>query len=228
MQSLPPQSGWLTRLPKNKLGMLFLLVALLVPLYGTWRWFFCRIEVDSGKAAVLIAKTGTHLPSGQIVATDPGQKGIQIALLPEGRYFRNPFFWDWKYVDVVDIPAGKLAVQLRQYDRDPAQEELQRGQVLAGEGQKGILPQVLMAGQHRLNPYGHEVQPRPAVRIRPGYVGFGTSLVGQEPGGTFAKPGEKGVLKDVLQPGLYYINPDECRQEVANLEAQTRLRGAEM
>jgi hypothetical protein len=51
------------------------------------------------------------------------------------------------------------------------------------------------------------------VRIRPGYVGFVTSLVGTEPRGTFADLGEKGVRKDVLQPGLYYINPYEYKVE---------------
>ena len=112
MEPLPSRSRrfWSAVLTGKRLSALFLLVAALVPLYGIWLWFFCRLEVDSGQAAVLIAKTGTNLPSGQIVATAPGHKGIQLALLPEGRYFRNPLFWDWKYIDVIDIPAGKLGV----------------------------------------------------------------------------------------------------------------------
>jgi regulator of protease activity HflC (stomatin/prohibitin superfamily) len=223
MQSLPPQSGWLTRWPKSKLGALFLLVAMLVPLYGIWLWFFCRIEVDSGKAAVLIAKTGTNLPSGQIVATVPGQKGIQLALLPEGRYFRNPFFWDWKYVDVVDIPAGKLGVQIRQYGHDPAQEELQRGQVLAGEGQKGILPQVLMPGRHRLNPYAIRVELHPAIQIDPGFVGVVTNVVGTEAqvkNRFLVNKGERGVQREVLLPGTYYLNPYVASVDLIDTRSQ--------
>ncbi|MBI2441461.1 MAG: hypothetical protein HYV35_08835, partial [Lentisphaerae bacterium] len=49
----------------------------LIVWFPLWFWFFCRIEPGAGELAVLIRKTGQDLPSGQILATEPGQKGIQ-------------------------------------------------------------------------------------------------------------------------------------------------------
>ena len=225
MEPLPSLSRrfWSAVLTGNRLSALFLLVATLVPLYGIWLWFFCRLEVDSGQAAVLIAKTGTNLPSGQIVATAPGHKGIQLALLPEGRHFRNPLFWDWKYIDVVDIPAGKLGVQIRQYGSDLSQEELQRGQVLAGEGQKGILQDMLMPGRHRLNPYAYGVELHPAIHIDPGFVGVVTNMVGTDPAVKnrfLVEKGERGVQREVLLPGTYYLNPYVTRVDLVDTRSQ--------
>ena len=61
-----------------------------------WFWFFCRIEPGPGEIAILIRKTGKDLPSGQILALEEGQKGIQLDVLAEGRYFRNPYHWGWQ------------------------------------------------------------------------------------------------------------------------------------
>ena len=58
-------------------------------------WFFCRIEPESGEIAIMIHKTGLNLQSGQILAENESQKGIQLEVLAEGRYFRNPYSWDW-------------------------------------------------------------------------------------------------------------------------------------
>ena len=52
-------------------------------------WFFCRIEPGSGQIAVLVRKTGRDLPSGQIVALSSEEKGIQLEVLAEGRYFKK-------------------------------------------------------------------------------------------------------------------------------------------
>ena len=61
---------------------------------------------------------------------------------------------------------------------------------------------------HRLNPQGYSVEITDAVNIPIGYVGVVTSQTGKAaPAGKFASVTTKGVLKDILQPGLYYINP---------------------
>lgn len=223
MRSLPSRPPWPALLAGTRLTTLILLIAMLIPLYGIWLWFFCRLEVDSGKAAVLIAKTGTNLPSGQIMATAPGQKGIQLALLSEGRYFRNPFFWDWKYVDVIDIPAGKLGVQIRQYGRDPTQEELQQGQVLVSVEHKGILQDILTPGRHRVNPYAYRVEIHHAIHIDPGFVGVVTNMVGGEPrvkNRFLVDKGERGVQREGLLPGTYYLNPYVTRVDLVDTRSQ--------
>ncbi len=68
--------------PRGLLGLVALLVLFI--------WFCCRIEPEPGKLAILIHKTGRDLPEGAILALEPAQKGIQLEVLPEGRYFRNP------------------------------------------------------------------------------------------------------------------------------------------
>jgi regulator of protease activity HflC (stomatin/prohibitin superfamily) len=186
------------------LGLLFLL--------AVWIWFFWRIEPASDQIAVLIRKTGQDLPSGQILATEPGQKGIQLEVLSEGRYFRNPYAWGWRIHPITDIPAGKLGVLIRLYGKD-----LPPGKILADEGSKGIVGQVLRPGKYRINPYAFSVQRFDAVSIRPGHVGVVTSLIGEdvmqenlppEKRNTYlVDKGMKGVLPGVLDPGTYYLNP---------------------
>ena len=95
----------------------------LLLLLALWIWFFWRIEPASDQIAVLIRKTGRDLPSGQILATEPGQKGIQLEVLSEGRYFRNPYDWGWKMYPITDIPAGKLGVLIRIYGKDLPREK---------------------------------------------------------------------------------------------------------
>jgi hypothetical protein len=56
-------------------------------------WLFCRIEPGPDQLVVPIAKTGEHLPPGQIPAREPLQNGIALEVLPEGRYFPNPHHW---------------------------------------------------------------------------------------------------------------------------------------
>lgn len=190
-------------LQRAVLGVFILIIGLTVFLYFTWKTFFPYVE--PGKMLVIISKSGDALPPGQILA-QKGQKGIQEEVLGEGRHFVLPVSNETEIHPLMEIPPGKIGVVTAKVGAD-----LPAGQILAGEGQKGIWRKVLPAGRHRLNPYGYNVQLFPAVLIRPGYVGFVTSLVGREPTGEFAGPGEKGVREDVLQPGLYYINPYEYR-----------------
>src|SRR5260370_36662814 len=50
-----------------------------------------------------------------------------------------------------------------------------------------------------------------AIDVKPGGVGVLRRILGEEGKGRFAAEGgnEKGILRKVLQPGLYYINPKE-------------------
>lgn len=175
-----------------------------------WGWF--RFYVPPGYMAVLTAKAGSPLPPGQILA-GPGQQGILEQVLGEGRHFRNPFFYEWEILPVTTIPAGKVGIVVSKIGSD-----LPEGEFLATPGQKGIWRQVLGPGRYRLNPYGYRIDLIDAISVPIGYVGVVTGLSGrQAPAGQFAGPGEKGVRKDVLQPGLYYINPKELRVDVLEI-----------
>src|SRR5262249_14750846 len=56
--------------------------------YGVYSCF--RIEVPPEHVAVLIRRTGKELPNSQAIASSPDQKGVQLDVLTEGRYFYNP------------------------------------------------------------------------------------------------------------------------------------------
>lgn len=188
-------------------------------------WYFCRIEPGPDQIAVLIRKTGSDLPPDQILALEPGQKGIQLEVLPEGRYFKNPYTWGWRFHEVTDIPAGKLGVLTRLYGSN-----LPPGEILAREGTKGILAEVLRPGKYRINPYAFHVELFDATTIRPGHVGVVTSLIGEdvlthdipeeERNQFLVRAGRKGVVREVLDPGTYYLNPYMVNVVEVNLQSQ--------
>ncbi|HRD50526.1 MAG: hypothetical protein JNK95_10990 [Candidatus Competibacter sp.] len=177
-----------------------------------WQWGFCRFYVDPGYMAILTAKSGDALPPGQILA-QPGQQGIQEQPLGEGRHFRNPWLYEYKIMPVIAIPPGQVGVVTAKVGA-----ELPPGEFLAEPGQKGIWRRVLGPGKHRLNPYGYQIDIVDAISIPVGYVGVVTSLSGrQTTPDAFAGPGEKGVRQDILQPGLYYVNPKELQVDLLEI-----------
>lgn len=225
--SPPPMPSQRAPLRGPQLSFLVVPLAVLAALLflPVWFWFFWRIEPGPGQIAILIHKTGANLPSGQILATEAGQKGIQADVLAEGRFFRNPYTWGWQYSTITDVPAGKLGVQTRLYG-----EELQEGQILAPEGYKGIVAEVLRPGKYRINPYAYSVQQFDAISIRPGFGGVTTSLTGHdvldgevppEDRNTFlVKDQMKGVKPEILDAGTYYLNPYMVVVTEVNLQSQ--------
>ncbi len=187
-------------------------VLLVVAAWAVWQWFFCRFYVPPNHMAVVTAKAGDPLPAGQILASK-GQKGVQEEVLGEGRYFLNPFLYEYAIMPVTIIPAGKVGVVTSKVG-----SELPAGEFLAEPGQKGIWRKILGPGKYRMNPVGYKIDVIDAISIPIGYDGVITSLSGkQAPEGKFAGPGEKGVREDILQPGLYYINPREFSVNVLEI-----------
>lgn len=216
------------------LPILPLIVMVIIFFIPIFIWFFCRIEPGSDEIAILIRKTGENLPSGEIIALKPDQKGIQHDVLAEGRFFRNPYTWGWKMRKINDIPAGKLGVVTRLYGKD-----LPLGRIIAEKDTKGILPDVLRPGKYRLNPYAYDVVSFDAITVRPGYVGVMTTLVGDdvlntnlaaEAKNTFlVGKGMKGVVADVIDPGTYYVNPYMVNIVEVNLQSQRfEMSGADI
>lgn len=269
-----------TRIQRVATGVLVLGAFALFLLVGAWNSVFHYVA--PGQMLVVVSKSGADLPSGELLA-GPGEKGPRREVLGEGRHFVVPVLYDVELHPVVDVPPGSIGVVTARVGKD-----LPAGQILANAGQKGIQRDVLPPGRHRLNPYGYKVEIKEATTIRPGFVGFVTSLTGALPSrwlvvlegayssvahvtsvaspaenaaaasamaaradavlravpgagidrddlakdglawvtltgasidalratpgvanvvGAFAGPGEKGIWRDVLQPGLYYLNP---------------------
>lgn len=165
-------------------------------------WNYCRVYVPEGHMAIVTSKTGKALPPGAILAEE-GEKGVQRVPLAEGRHFLNPINNEWRIVKAQSVKVGQVAVVTSKTGK-----ELPPGEILAAdEVSKGVWKNVLGPGTYRLNPEGYDVQVLDAISIPIGYVGVVTSQAGKPAKkGSFAGPGEKGVMEKVLQPGLYYVN----------------------
>ncbi len=196
----------------NKISLIAFLALVLGGTWFVWTWGFCRFYVDPDEMAIVTSKTGDPLPPGQFLAKS-GQKGILEDVLGEGRHFLNPVIYDHEIVRVTIIPPGKVGIVTSKVGQD-----LPSGRFLADRGEKGIWRGVLGPGKYRLNPYGYNVDIVDAISIPIGYAGVMTSLAGnQAPEGEFAGPNQKGVRRDILQPGLYYINPKEVKCDVVEI-----------
>ena len=197
---------------KYTLAILAAVAAAVFGAWAFWQWSFCRFYVGPGEMAVVTAKGGSPLPPGQILAKQ-GQRGVQEEVLAEGRHFLNPIAYDHDVVPATLVPPGKVGIVTSKGGTD-----LPPGEFLASAGQKGIWRQALGPGRYRLNPAGYEVKIVDAISIPIGYVGVVTSLSGkQAPEGEFAKAGEKGIRADILQPGLYYVNPRGFKVDVVEV-----------
>lgn len=179
------------------------LILIILAAFGAYQWFFCRFYVPPGQMAIVTAKSGKK-PQANEILVERGEKGIWKEVLPEGRYFLDPIMHEVKIVPAISIPIGKVGIVTSKIGKP-----LPPGEIIAPDrSSQGVWRNVLGPGTHRLNPQGYEVQIVDAINIPIGYVGVVTSQTGKTaPAGQFASIGEKGVLKDILQPGLYYINP---------------------
>ena len=82
------------------------MVLVATPVAMLWAYNASKIDIDTGSQAVLIRRAGLDLPADQELA--PARKdgsiyykGVQTegaygGVLTEGRYFYNPYFWDWE------------------------------------------------------------------------------------------------------------------------------------
>ena len=197
---------------KSTVKMVLTVAAAVLGVWLLWQWGFCRFYVGPDQMAVITSKMGKELPPGQILAQQ-GQQGIQEEVLGEGRHFLNPWFYEREIRSVVLIPPGKVGIVTSKVG-----DELPEGEFLAERGQKGIWRNVLGPGKYRMNPVGYQIDIVDAIGIPVGYDGVVTSLSGtQTEPSQFAKSGEKGVRSDVLQPGLYYVNPREYKVDVLEI-----------
>lgn len=208
------------------------LVGLIVYLF-----FFCRIEVPSGKIAVLLKKTGEEISNEMEIVPEAmsGQyKGIEEKVLTEGRYFYNPWKWDWDVVNQVEVPENRLGVRIRLYG-----DNLGYGNLIAeSETQKGIFADVLRPGRYPLNAIVYEAGAKPEpdrnnfievvelhqpVVIPAGFIGVVTLLSAEpaaDPNQLLVEAGRRGVQKETLDPGVYYINPYVQRVNLVDCRSQ--------
>ena len=190
-------------------------------------WAFCRIEVPKENFAVLIKRTGAPLSNDAEVSPSAEVQGLQEKVLTEGRYFFNPYNWDWRVYPMVQVPIDKMGVRIRL-----SGDDLPYSQFLAkGESDKGIILETLKPGRYAINAmvtdgatgqeavggtrslrkdYVEIVELWDPKVIPAGYLGVVTNLAGQfseNPNSLTVAEGERGTQKETLPPGTYYRNP---------------------
>ncbi len=150
-------------------------------------------------------KTALRSIAGEVLAKD-GQKGIRREVLGEGFHFVMPIVYTTEIEDNTVIQAGRIGIVTALGGKPPAD-----GRVLAEEGEQGIQRKVLPPGAYRINKHGYQVEEVPATEIKSGFVGVVRRLLGSEGKGLFTEDGsdQKGYLRKVLQPGIYYVNTKE-------------------
>lgn len=217
----------------RKLGFIILagfVAVTLLMFYWVYSQF--RIDVQQGHIAVLTKKSGLDLENHQVVAPTEEHKGIQLKVLSEGRYFYNPFMWDWKIYPMVEIPSGKMGVRVRLYGNN-----LPYGHFLATkEDEKGVVPEVLRPGRYAINAilkgeeknrskqdYVEIIELYDPITITAGFRGVVTNLAGpipKNPNTILVDKGSRGVQKEALDAGTYYLNPYLYRIQLVDCRSQ--------
>ena len=149
-----------------------------------------------------------------------------------GRHFYSPLEYEKKLIPDLIVPPGKLGVVLAKFGKP-----LPAGTYLTdAPGYRGIRRRVLTPGRYRMNEYAYNVniidvdacvEPNTRVKRRegdptlipPGYVGVVTNKI-DDP----RTKQVQGIQKQVLQPGIYFLNPVEKRIDIVSVGyAETSL-----
>jgi regulator of protease activity HflC (stomatin/prohibitin superfamily) len=224
-----------------KLQAWIVVIALSVIIPPAFIYQECRIDVPNKHIAVLTKKVGKDLDPGVILAPTEEYKGVQREVLTEGRYYYNPYVWDWQIVEQVEIPQGKLGVRIRMYG-----EDLPAGELIAvKEEQKGILAEVLRPGRYPINAivvdgnaaqqigasnsetarqnYAEVVELHDPETIPAGFKGLVTELsspMPNKPNELLSVKGFRGAQTETLEPGTYYLNP--YMKEVRHVDCRSK------
>lgn len=219
-----------------------------------FQWTFNRVYVPQGHSLVLRYK-GPPLPflpgnrpvaqSGEFAKVDENGRPQEIGILKEmrgpGRHFLWIGWWETKLIPDVTVKPGEVAVVSSKMGAD-----LKNGQFIVDGNldettQKGILRKVFGPGTYRINDYaynhkvikeetiksGQQVKHAGWVAIPTGYVGVVTNLTDNPLTKAVA-----GIQDDVLQPGLYPVNPNEQHVDIvgvgyAEKSVKTNLRNVD-
>lgn len=215
-------------------GLSAALIVYLVGYVGIWQWGVCRVEVGPGYSLLLRYKgpfpfgSANFAPEGTLVKTDkygrPMAVGILEAMPGPGRHFYSPLEYERELVPDLIIQPGKLGVVVSKTGKP-----LKSGYLADEEGYRGIRRKVLTPGRYRINKYAYDVREvnvdacvEPNTRLKhkegdptlipPGYVGVVTNKTDNP-----RTRETQGIQKDVLQPGVYFLNPEEKRIDVISV-----------
>ena len=198
--------------------------------------------IPEGKIGLVLAKDGAEIPTGNILAQqvdcdsfqdaasfllNGGQRGRQTAYITAGSYRINTMLFQVSVTDMIRIQESMVGI-VTTLDGLPIEVGQIAGAVVEDhnnfqdfdkfikhKGNRGLQPQVILAGSYNLNPWAIQVEEIPMMEIPIGYVGVVISYIGQDGNdltgvdfrhGNIVEKGFKGVWIQPLGPGKYPIN----------------------
>ncbi|MFZ4799118.1 MAG: SPFH domain-containing protein, partial [Bacteroidia bacterium] len=198
--------------------------------------------IPEGKIGLVLAKDGAEIPTGNILAqraicdnfqdaemflNNGGQRGRQSVYITAGSYRINTMLFQVSVSEMIRIQESMVGI-VTTLDGLPIEAGQIAGKLIDGHnnfqdfdafikngGNRGLQPQVILAGSYNLNPWAVQMEEIPMTEIAIGYVGVVISYIGVEGNdltgaefkhGNIVSKGSKGVWLEPLGPGKYPIN----------------------
>jgi uncharacterized membrane protein YqiK len=198
--------------------------------------------IPEGKIGLVLAKDGGEIPTGNILAKyvdcdtfqdatkfldNGGQRGRQTTYITAGSYRINTMLFQVSTTEMVRIQESMVGI-ITTLDGMPIEAGQIAGKLVDGHnnyqdfdlfikngGNRGLQPQVILAGSYNLNPWAIQIEETPMTEIPIGFVGVVISYTGQEghdltgsdfKHGNIVEKGYKGVWLEPLGPGKYPVN----------------------
>ncbi|WP_343694882.1 SPFH domain-containing protein [Flavobacterium sp.] len=198
--------------------------------------------IPEGKIGLVLSKDGKEIPTGRILARrvesdnfqdatafldNGGQKGRQTAFITTGSYRINTFLFEIVIADQIKIFENMIGI-VTALDGEPIPQGQIAGKFvndhnnfqdfdkfLEHGGNRGLQPQVMLAGSYYINTWGVLIEQNPMTDVPIGYVGVVISYIGEDgqdvTGDTFkhgniVSKGQRGVWMEPFGPGKYALN----------------------
>ncbi|MFK7003101.1 band 7 protein [Flavobacterium covae] len=206
--------------------------------------------IPEGKIGLILSKDGKEIPTGRILARRVecdnyqdatgfldrgGQKGRQTAFITSGSYRINTYLFEIVIVDQIKIFENMVGI-VTALDGEPIPHGQIAGKFADGHnnfqnfdrfldqgGNRGLQPQVMLAGSYYINPWAIQIEQNPMTDVPIGYVGVVISYIGEDgqdvTGETFkhgniVSKGQRGVWMEPLGPGKYALNKYTTKLEL--------------
>ena len=165
------------------------------------------VVIPEGKIGLVLSNDGAELPTGNILArkiesdnfqdaekflNNGGQKGRQTAILTAGTYRINTYAFTIAVADMVHIKENMVGI-VTMLDGKPIRVGQIAGEQIEGHnnfqdidtflangGNRGLQPQVMLAGSYFINPWGIQIEEIPMTDVQIGYVGVVISYIGDD------------------------------------------------
>lgn len=206
--------------------------------------------VPEGKIGLVLANDGNELPTGNILARKVecdnfqdtvrfldagGQKGRQTHVLTSGTYRINTLAFTVSLHNITVINENMVGI-VTALDGAPIRKGQIAGEQIDGHnnfqdfdtflalgGNRGLQPQVILAGSYFINHWGLQIEEIPMTDVPIGYVGVVISYIGEDGEdvtgehfrhGNIVEKGFRGVWVEPLGPGKYPINKYTMKVEL--------------